>query len=54
MKYKRRLLEEKLAAFVESFACTLVTGARQVGIDAVAPECVMDRGNFDLARGMAS
>ena len=31
MKYKRRLLEEKLEAFIESFACTLVTGARQVG-----------------------
>ena len=31
MKYKGRLLEEKLGAFIESFACTLVTGARQVG-----------------------
>lgn len=31
MQYKRRLLEEKLKAFIGSFACTLVTGARQVG-----------------------
>ena len=31
MKYKQRLIEEKLRAFIKSFACTLVTGARQVG-----------------------
>lgn len=31
MNYRRRLVEEKLRAYVGAFACTLVTGARQVG-----------------------
>lgn len=31
MQYRNRLIEEKLRAYVSSFACTLVTGARQVG-----------------------
>lgn len=31
MKYKNRLLETKLRSYMDSFACTLVTGARQVG-----------------------
>lgn len=31
MRYKKRLVEEKLKAYVDAFACTLVTGARQVG-----------------------
>ena len=31
MKYHQRLIESKLQAYVESFACTLLTGARQVG-----------------------
>lgn len=31
MNYKKRLLEEKLRAYVAAFSCTLVTGARQVG-----------------------
>ena len=31
MKYQRRLIESKLQAYNESFACTLLAGARQVG-----------------------
>lgn len=31
MRYHHRLIEPKLQSYVESFACTLVTGARQVG-----------------------
>lgn len=31
MKYHQRLIDAKLRAYVESFACTLLTGARQVG-----------------------
>ena len=31
MKYHRRLIETKIQAFTKAFACTLVTGARQVG-----------------------
>ena len=31
MKYKKRLIEDKLDVYIKSFACTLVTGARQVG-----------------------
>jgi predicted AAA+ superfamily ATPase len=31
MRYHHRLIEAKLQSYVESFSCTLVTGARQVG-----------------------
>ncbi|MDT8390941.1 MAG: DUF4143 domain-containing protein [Lentisphaeria bacterium] len=31
MKYRNRLIETKLRAYIDSFPCTLVTGARQVG-----------------------
>jgi predicted AAA+ superfamily ATPase len=31
MKYHRRLIEGKLQSYADSFACTLVAGARQVG-----------------------
>ena len=31
MKYHHRLIEPKLRSYEESFACALVTGARQVG-----------------------
>lgn len=31
MKYHRRLVETKLRSYADSFACTLLTGARQVG-----------------------
>lgn len=31
MHYKKRLIEDKLKAYAGTFACTLVTGARQVG-----------------------
>lgn len=31
MKYKKRIIEEKLLDYVSAFSCTLVSGARQVG-----------------------
>jgi len=38
MHYHRRLVEDKLRTYFESFACTLVTGARQVGMSTMLGE----------------
>jgi predicted AAA+ superfamily ATPase len=38
VKYHRRLIESKLQSYVGSFACTLVTGARQVGKSTLVEE----------------
>lgn len=38
MKYHHRLIEAKLRSYVDSFACTLVTGARQVGKSTLVEE----------------
>jgi len=43
MKYHHRLLEPKLLACVESFPCTLVSGARQVGKSTLVAERFGDR-----------
>jgi predicted AAA+ superfamily ATPase len=43
MKYHRRLIEKKLRSYEESFACTLVAGARQVGKSTTLSELFGDR-----------
>lgn len=43
MKYQHRLIESKLKAYNESFACTLVTGARQVGKSTLLAELFGDQ-----------
>ena len=43
MKYHKRLIESKLRAYSESFACTLVSGARQVGKSTLLAELFGDQ-----------
>lgn len=43
MNYKKRMIEEKLKAYVNAFSCTLVTGARQVGKSTLIRELFGDR-----------
>jgi predicted AAA+ superfamily ATPase len=43
VKYHRRLIESKLRSYEESFACTLLAGARQVGKSTTLAELFGDR-----------